>query len=105
MRHESARGAAVRNRNSVARDAFVPFAHAHRDHLVAFPSRWHKVPFVVFARSNALGIACVQLRYGEPLPGAKRDFGKLWLSLVAVWSQAQGAPHQFHCFASSSERT
>ena len=57
IRNEAASRATVRNRHSVAREILVPFTHARRYSLVALSARRNKVPLVVLARRDMLGIA------------------------------------------------
>ena len=74
MRNETAGCTTVRNGYGVTRKILVPLAHACRYRLVALPAGRHKMPLVMLAGGDALGIARMQLCDREILPIRRTKF-------------------------------
>src|SRR6478672_3347133 len=104
MRNETAGCTTVRNGYGVARKILIPLAHACRYRLVALPAGRHKMPLVMLAGGDALGIARMQLRDRESFPFAERNFRKPHLQAVATRRQPEWRAHPFPCFAGACKR-
>jgi hypothetical protein len=67
-------------------------------------ARRNKVPLVVLACRDTLGIASTQLRDRKTLPIAEGDFGKALFQTIAFRRQPKRHAHQLHRFTGAPER-
>ena len=104
QRHQRPRHAAVRDDERVSGQSAEPGTHALGEHRVALSAGRGKIPFVLFARPEALGIARLDFRPPQAFPGAEAELLQDRIEPVAPRREAHRLARDLHRLPRALER-
>src|SRR5260221_3402782 len=103
--HQRPRGAAMGDRDGVARQLMVPLGDPLLHRHIALAARRRHRPLRGLTPGKKLRVGRLRLRQGRAFPSAITDLAQTLIDGVIAWPQFQGAAHQFHRRACAAERT